>query len=193
MKQTLITLGLALGLSIIANAQQSSATSVSVGLKAWGTNATTVDGTVAAQGTNAINGPGILGSLTIYNPNTVQAITVTLFDSPATNNALVKSGIYYTNVPFVMQTNAYTNLVKITTNFTGVKTTNTFTNAIVSGFWTNNVLTNAYRRIYTVAVPPNTTISPNLGTGLPFSFGVTITNSYNTNDALVTLTYDPSL
>jgi hypothetical protein len=169
---------------------------------AWGTNGgqfttATLPG-VAAVGTNLFDGGANIASISIYNP-TVAAIDFAIIDAPGTNNVNIRGATYYTNINnTITATNSYTNLVVSVTNFSGLVTNFTLSNRLVSGFVTNTITTNAYPRAYFVSVPPNTTVTPNLGTGLLIARGVTITNGFTASMAsassnlVVSITLDSS-
>lgn len=200
---------------------QSTVNAAVIATWAWGTNgvATTTSGTTSAGafGTNIFDGPALVSTITIAN-NTAFPIDVALFDAPRTPpRALYTNDVYTgTNTTFTgtvfwihpangagyglwTRTQALANITKITTNYTGVKTTNVFTNALVSGNWTNNQATNMYRRIYFATIQANSTLSPNLGSGLFIGGGLTLTNGSGTtfgnaaSNLTISVNYDPSL
>ena len=221
MKKFITTVGL--GLVLLCNTAQAQSTlnAVTILNWAWGTNAVTSTASgntgIAAFGTNLVDGGGIISSMSIAN-NTAFPVDFALFDAPRTPpravftndvwNATVAKftgTVFWVHVPngsgygLVTWTQALGNVTKIVTNFSGVTTTNTFTNALLSGYFTNACATNNYRRMYFVTLPANATFTPNLGAGIYFGSGITITNGSGTtfgnaaSNITVSINYDPAL
>lgn len=184
------------------------------GIAAFGTNI--VPGTVPGATTLASMG-GLITSMTIAN-NSAGPVDLALFDAPRTpllalytNNVYTTTNATTTGTTFWVHpangagyglatwTQALVNVTKIVTNFTGVTTTNTFTNALASGWWTNNCSTNNFRRMWFMTLPANTTVTPNLGIGIYFGHGITITNGRSptfdnaASNITVSLNFDPAL
>lgn len=195
-------LSLVLGTSNLkAQATISAATVLNV---AWGTNGIpiTTDAAspgVAAVGTNLFDGGALVSSITLYNP-TVAAIDVGFIDAPATNGNTIRGATFWSNSgPTTVTFQYLTNISYSLTNFSGLVTNLTKSNVLWSG---TTSLTNqraAFRRAYFVTVPPNTTVTPNLGNGLLVGSGLTVTNGFtasmasSASNVVVTVTYNPSL
>jgi hypothetical protein len=219
-KKLLLSIGLMSVLGMASVQAQSVLNAAFSIVWAWGTNATTTTASgltgIGAFGTNLINGPALISSISIGNQSAAP-IDVAFFDAPPNPlRALYTSDVYTTtNTTFTgtvfwvhpangagyglaTWTNTLATVTKITTNYSGVKTTNTGTFQL-SGWWTNNMSTNMFRRAYFVTVPPNTTLTPNLGAGLLIGSGLTITNGASAtfgnaaSNLTISVTYDPSL
>ena len=128
------------------------------------------------DGTNLLERGGLLTSLIAVNTSD-KPVLVTLFDAPRTNNQGRIGRNYWTNAAYTSVSQYLTNLTIIVTNFSGVMSTNTFTNALYS--YTNTVgsVSNTYPVLYNILVPANGSIVPNIGNGLYFGSGINITNN----------------
>ena len=220
MKNFIIALGLSLGFTFSIHAQSTINIATPI-IWPWGTNAVTTTASgltgIAAFGTNLVDSGGLITSITLFN-NSAAPIDFALFDAPRTPlRALYTNDVYSaTNTKFTgtvfwvhpangagyglaTWTQALVNVTKIVTNFTGITTTNTFTNALGSGFWTNNCSTNNFRRMWFATIPANSALTPNLGAGIYFGSGITITNGKSAtfdnagSNVTVSINYDPAL
>lgn len=108
-----------------------------------------------------------LASATITG--TTGATTVAFFDAPST-------GFTWTNAAYTSYSTVLSNMTYITTNYTGVKVTNT-AYATVTTATTTAASTNNYLKVYTFVIPANETLVVPFANGLFLNQGLLVTNN----------------
>lgn len=121
-------------------------------------------------------------------------LSYTLVDQP-TNNVLLGWGpLKQTNAAYASIGQYLTNITKITTNFSGVTYTNTFTNAVFTFTNTVSIGSNDWRRLIgSPSIVGSNGASVTITGPFPVIYGLGITNHSIGVPITVTVDYDPAL
>ena len=149
----------------------------------------------AVPQTNLFMGSTKINSVTISTAaGGATNLTYVLTDQPTNSVTLGWGPLKLTNEAYSSVSQYLTNITKITTNFSGVLYTNTFTNAVFSYTNVQGKISNDWRRLNA----PSSVVGSNGGSATitgPFTtiYGLGITNLNAGVAITITVDYDPAL